>query len=300
MTSVNAEGLTFRYGHKVAVDDLSFEVPQGEFHGIIGPNGAGKTTLIELLLGFKTPTSGTVRVLGRPCIPRDPALLRQIGVQPQQAAFFQHATAHEHLTTVAQIFGASARRVDEVIDALNLTGFLTTRTAKLSGGERQKLALASAIVHRPTVLFLDEPTAALDPAARHDLVSLLRGANSDGTTTLYTTHHLDEVERLCDRVTVLEKGRAVATETPAALIAQAGLASRILLPHATADADRLARLDAFESVDVALDGLVIAVRDVSAAFRVLEESGVPTQGMQVRTASLEDSYLALTGKVDAA
>ncbi|WCA44111.1 ABC transporter ATP-binding protein [Actinomyces oris] len=170
---VIVRGVRQSYGGREVLRGVDLVVERGSFHGVIGPNGAGKTTLVEIVQGVRRCEAGSVQLLGQAPLPRDPHLLARVGIQPQATAFFTRATVWEHLSTVASIFGASAARAEQLIELMGLGHVLKSRVEKLSGGERQKLAVASAMVHRPEVLFLDEPTAALDATARHDLVGLL-------------------------------------------------------------------------------------------------------------------------------
>ena len=208
---VIVRGVRQSYGGREVLRGVDLVVERGSFHGVIGPNGAGKTTLVEIVQGVRRCEAGSVQLLGQAPLPRDPHLLARVGIQPQATAFFTRATVWEHLSTVASIFGASAARAEQLVELMGLGHVITSRVEKLSGGERQKLAVASAMVHRPEVLFLDEPTAALDATARHDLVGLLGSVREEGTTVVYTTHYLEEAERLCDVVSVLDGGRVVAT-----------------------------------------------------------------------------------------
>ena len=284
------------YGDREVLHGVDLVVERGSFHGVIGSNGAGKTTLMEIVHGARRPSSGTVELLGRPPLPRDPALLARLGIQPQATAFSSRATVREHLGTMAALFGASQARADELIEIMGLERVRNSRVTKVSGGERQRLAVASAIVHHPEVLFLDEPTAALDPTSRHDLVEQLRKVREEGTTVIYTTHYLEEAERLCDVVSVLDAGHIVTTATPAALIADCKASSSVLLPGGAQWLDTITGLEGVLDAQVTPDGVVVHVQDVGEGFAVLAAAGVPTAGAQVRGVSLEDAFVQLTGK----
>ena len=197
---------------------------------------------------------------------------------------------------MAALFGASQARADELIEIMGLEQVRNSRVTKVSGGERQRLAVASAIVHHPEVLFLDEPTAALDPTSRHDLVEQLRKVREEGTTVIYTTHYLEEAERLCDVVSVLDAGHIVTTATPAALIAGCKASSSVLLPGGAQWLDTITGLEGVLDAQVTPDGVVVHVQDVGDGFAVLAAAGVPTAGAQVRGVSLEDAFVQLTGK----
>jgi ABC-2 type transport system ATP-binding protein len=284
------------YGAVHALVDVSLDVEEGAFHGIIGPNGAGKTTLMEIIHGARQPTSGTVALLGERPLPRNPKLLARIGIQPQRTAFLTKATVREHLSTMVDLYGAPRGRANEVLETMHLTGVASSRVDKLSGGERQKLAIASAIMHRPAVLFLDEPTATLDVSTRHDLIGLLRTVKDSGTTIIYTTHHLEEAERLCDVVTIVDHGRLVVTATPAKLIQNAHIGARILLPYAQDQIDVIRALGSVETVSVVPDGVSVDVHEIGAGYADLVAVGVDLSGSQVRSAGLEDAFLSLTGQ----
>ena len=295
---VVVRGVRQSYGGREVLRGVDLVVERGSFHGVIGPNGAGKTTLVEIVQGVRRCEAGGVELLGRAPVPRDPGLLARVGIQPQATAFFSRATVWEHLSTVAAIFGASAARAEQVRDSFGLTRVRDTRVERLSGGERQKLAVASAMVHRPEVLFLDEPTAALDATARHDLVGLLGSVREEGTTVVYTTHYLEEAERLCDVVSVLDGGRVVATGSPSSLVAGAGAGggASVLLPGAGGCADVVVGLGPVVGVESGADGLVVRVRDVGEAFAAFGAAGVPVEGAQVHGPTLEDAFIELTGK----
>jgi ABC-2 type transport system ATP-binding protein len=221
--AVLAEDLRMSYGEVRAVDGVGFEVPEGEFFGILGPNGAGKTTTLEMMEGLRKPDSGRALLLGEPSWPRNPDLLRRVGVQLQASAFFERLTAREQLRTFAALYAVPAARADEWLERVGLTEKAGSRCEDLSGGQAQRLAIACALVHEPEVVFLDEPTAALDPQARRNLWDLLRDINEAGRTVVLTTHYMDEAEILCDRVAVMDRGTVLETGTPAELVAAHGL-----------------------------------------------------------------------------
>ncbi len=200
-----------------AVDGVSFEVPVGEVFGILGPNGAGKTTTLETVEGLRRPDAGTAEMLGQPSWPRDTRLLRRVGVQLQASAFFERLTAREQLRTFAALYDVPTDRADAWLERVGLETKAGTRTDDLSGGQKQRLAIACALVHDPEIVFLDEPTAALDPQARRNLWDLLAGLNESGRTVVLTTHYMDEAEHLCDRVAIMDAGRILRLDTPAAL-----------------------------------------------------------------------------------
>ncbi|MDG9702053.1 ABC transporter ATP-binding protein [Streptomyces sp. DH37] len=223
--AITVEGLRKRYGDVQAVDGVSLTVGRGEFYGILGPNGAGKTTTLEMTEGLRRPDEGTVRLLGESPFPRNPALLRRMGVQLQASAFFEKLTAREQIRTFASLYGVSAERADAMLDTVGLTEKADTREDRLSGGQAQRLSIACALVHDPELVFLDEPTTGLDPQARRNLWDLLRAINHEGRTVVLTTHYMDEAEALCDRVAVMDRGRVLRVGAPAELIEELGAAS---------------------------------------------------------------------------
>src|SRR5215469_13804987 len=219
-TTISVRDLRKSYGTVHAVDGVGFEVEQGEFFGILGPNGAGKTTTLEIIEGLREADSGEVLVLGRSPWPRNHTLLPRIGVQLQASSFFELLTAREQLLTFASLYGVSADRADAMLGVVGLEDQAGTRTEKLSGGQAQRLSIACALVHDPALLFLDEPTGALDPQARRNLWDLLRKISAEGRTVVLTTHHMDEAETLCHRVAIMDHGRILQVGPPAALIRQ--------------------------------------------------------------------------------
>ncbi|WP_049574201.1 ABC transporter ATP-binding protein [Streptomyces sp. SBT349] len=291
--AVVLDGVRKHYGATRAVDGVSFTVATGEFFGLLGPNGAGKTTLVEIMEGLRRADGGTVTVLGARPWPRDRALLPRLGVQTQSSAFFVRLTAREHLATVAALYRAEPAAVDRTLDLVGLTEHAGTRVENLSGGQRQRLAIASALVHGPELLFLDEPTAALDPQARRALWRVLRGLKGAGRTIVYTTHHLDEAEALCDRVAIMAGGRVTALDSPNRLIAGSSPTTRLLVPAERLTVEEARGLPGVIRVVLDGDAVVLETEDAGPLLAAVEKiAGL--HGVQTRTATLEDVYLRLT------
>ncbi|MFC8451028.1 ABC transporter ATP-binding protein [Kitasatospora sp. NPDC057223] len=291
--AVALAGVVKRYDGVVALDGVSLTVGRGEFFGILGPNGAGKTTLMEIVAGMRRPDAGTVTVLGESPWPRNTALLRRIGVQTQASTFFTRLTAAEHLETVAALYGLERSAAARALGLVDLAAKGGSRVDDLSGGQRQRLALATALIHEPELIFLDEPTAALDPEARRSLWEVLRALRGRGRTIVYTTHHLDEAEALCDRVAIVAGGSVLALDTPGSLVRSLAAPARLLIPS-----DRISVADArgIDGVDeVRVEGGEVVI-ETRAANRVLVAVGalVGMESIQTRTATLEDAYLRLT------
>ena len=293
--TIIVRGLQKVYGSLRAVDGVSFEVAAGEFFGILGPNGAGKTTTLEIVEGLREADGGEVSVLGLPPWPRNPRLLPRIGVQLQASSFFERLTAREQIGTFAALYGVGDRRADEMLELVGLTGSAGTRTEKLSGGQAQRLSIACALVHDPEVLFLDEPTGALDPQARRNLWDTLRAISAEGRTVVLTTHHMDEAELLCERVAIMDHGKILQTGPPAVLIRELDYPSRITVRSGLAGPDEArAALPAREVTD---DGVTLAItaRDPGPALAWLSGRGA-LAGLAVRGGTLEDVFLKLTGR----
>jgi ABC-2 type transport system ATP-binding protein len=219
VVAISVTGLTKRYGELTAVDDVELTVEVGEFVGVLGPNGAGKTTLLEMLEGLRKPDAGAISVLGERVWPRNRALQPRIGVQLQASSFFERLTAREQIHTFAALYRVAPAAADEWLERVGLVDKADTRVEDLSGGQMQRLSIACALVHGPELVFLDEPTSALDPQARRNLWDLLTDINEAGRTVVLTTHSMDEAETLCDRVAVIDHGRLLEHDAPAALIA---------------------------------------------------------------------------------
>jgi ABC-2 type transport system ATP-binding protein len=294
MAAVEVRDLAVSYGDVRAVDGVSFEIAEGEFFGILGPNGAGKTTTLELVEGLRRPERGTVRLLGASPWPRNPTLLPRIGVQLQTSAFFERLTAREQLHTFAALYAVTPGRADDWLDRVGLSEKAEATTEDLSGGQAQRLAIACALVHEPELVFLDEPTAALDPQARRNLWDLLSGLNDSGRTVVLTTHYMDEAEVLCDRVAIMDHGKILQLDAPDALVRGLDAPVRISV------GSQLTREDAGAIPDVDDVGLEDGTLTLTtrAPAKVLQELAArdSLEGLQVRGATLEDVFLELTGR----
>lgn len=305
---VEVRNLRKTYGPKVAVDDVSFAVQRGEIFGILGPNGAGKTTTVETLAGLRQADAGTVRVRGIDT-QRDPAAVRDLlGVQLQEATLHDKITVGEALRLFAGFYSDPADPA-ELLDLLDLTEHADRQFAKLSGGQKQRLSIALALVGNPEIAILDELTTGLDPQARRATWDLVERVRATGVTILLVTHFMEEAERLCDRLVVIDAGRVVAEGTPAALIDGLEGGRTVVVRFAPQDVERgrrelavLADRDAEVEGISAVDGSDVELA-VTGTRRVLF-SLVPALAAadlvpdDVRTVSrsLEDVFLAVTGR----
>ncbi|SDE16716.1 ABC transporter ATP-binding protein [Glycomyces harbinensis] len=297
MPVIEVRGLRKTYGDKVAVDDVSLTVEPGEVYGVLGRNGAGKTTTVEAVAGLRNPDAGTLSVLGLDPR-RDRARVRQIlGVQLQDAELHSALTVHE-LVRLHRSFYRGGADPEELIDRVGLTDRRRTRFENLSGGQQQRLNIALALVGRPRVVILDELTTGLDPEARRGMWAMVERLRDGGVTVMLVSHHMEEVERLCDRVALIDKGRVAAVDTPAGLIARSGLDQQVRFrtaePFDTAVLDRLDEVDA-----VRLDGdQVVATGSgnlLHAVSTALVGAGVTALDTRFERATLEDAFLTLTG-----
>ncbi|WP_110206258.1 ABC transporter ATP-binding protein [Nocardioides daejeonensis] len=295
MGAIEVEGLCMEYGDLRAVDDVSFEVAEGEFFGILGPNGAGKTTTLEMIEGLRRPVAGTVRVLGESPWPRNPALLPRMGVQLQASAFFERLTAREQIHTFAALYAASSAAADDWLERVGLGEKAETRTEQLSGGQAQRLSIACALVHDPDVVFLDEPTAALDPQARRNLWELLSGLTDSGRTVVLTTHYMDEAEVLCDRVGIMDHGRLLKLDSPAALVRGLDAPVRVAVARHLLEPEVAGTAPGVDAVETDESSLVLTTQRPSTLLPWLAERQA-LEGLQVHGATLEDVFLELTGR----
>jgi ABC-2 type transport system ATP-binding protein len=293
--AIEVVDLTMTYGDLRAVDGVSLEVGEGEFVGILGPNGAGKTTTLETIEGLRRPDSGSVTVFGQPVWPRNAGLLPRMGVQLQASSFFERLTAREQMHTFAALYGVRPAVADEWLERVGLVDKADTRVEDLSGGQAQRLSIASALVHDPELVFLDEPTAALDPQARRNLWDLLSGLNDSGRTVVLTTHYMDEAEVLCDRVAIMDSGRILTVDSPAALVRRLDAPARITVAPGQLHLDEAQRIDGVDEARDGTDGIVLVTRNPAVVVSRLAEAD-KLDGVRVQTGTLEDVFLDLTGR----
>jgi len=295
MGAIEVTDLAMAYGELKAVDGVSFEVGEGEFFGILGPNGAGKTTTLEMIEGLRKPDAGEIRLLGERPWPRNADLLPRIGVQLQASSFFERLTTREQIHTFASLYGVPTAHGDEWLERVGLVDKASTRVEDLSGGQGQRLSIACALVHDPEVVFLDEPTAALDPQARRNLWDLLSGLNESGRTVVLTTHYMDEAEALCDRVAIMDHGRILRLDTPATLIRGLDAPTRITVTPAQLEVGEARTLAGVDDAEEQVEGTVLVTREPARVVALLAERDL-LDGVRVQTGTLEDVFLDLTGR----
>jgi len=296
---IEVEGLRKVYGSTVAVDDVSFAVAPGEIFGLLGPNGAGKTTTVECLQGLRHADGGQVRVLGLDPWKERASLRRRIGSQLQESALPDRLKVWEALDLFATVPLSRAAR-EHLLEQWNLADKRNTSFANLSGGQRQRLFVALALVNQPEIVFLDEMTTGLDPAARRTTWDLIEQIRKQGTTVVLVSHFMDEVERLCQRVAVVNHGRIVALDTPARLVEQGARQTRVLFSWEGAAAPWLETVPHVRSVrqqgsQVEVEGDGPVFQHVAAA---LLQRGIEPDDLRVERPTLEDVFLQLVDKVE--
>jgi ABC-2 type transport system ATP-binding protein len=295
---IDVRGLRKTYGTVVAVDEVSFQVEAGEIFGIVGPNGAGKTTTVECLEAQRKPDAGTIRVLGLDPQRDGQQLRERIGVQLQEANLPDRLRVWEALDLFASFYQRSVNW-EELLDQLGLAEKRNAPFAKLSGGQKQRLFIALSLVNNPEVVFLDELTTGLDPQARHAIWDLVKSVRQQGKTVVLTTHFMEEAERLCDRVAVINRGRIIALDTPRNLILGLKAKTRIIF-------EVEGQFDATLLNDVAMrverDGSRVVVygegdNPLSVVVQTLERHGCRFRDLRLEQPNLEDVFLTLTGEV---
>ncbi|GAB7192197.1 ABC transporter ATP-binding protein [Kineococcus sp. NUM-3379] len=298
MPVITVEDLTKRYGERTVVDGVSFTVDEGEVFGLLGHNGAGKTTTVECVAGLRAPDSGTVRVLGVDPRARRDVARAAIGVQLQESALPDRMRVGEALRLFAS-FHPDPVGVDDLLESLGLAGHRATAYRNLSGGLKQRLSFALALVGAPRIAVLDELTTGLDPQARRDVWQIVRDVVRErGVAVVLVTHFMEEAERLCDRAAVLDGGRVVALDTPAGLVERAaGEQSLRFTPSAPLDPAVLRALPEVTSVVASAGAVHVHGRGelVHAVMSVLAREGVVARGLRIEQTTLDDAYLALTG-----
>lgn len=306
MTLLACDRLTRRFGERTAVDGVSFVVDEGETYGLLGPNGAGKTTTIRMACGLLRRDGGTVTIAGRPQSERSTAAKALVGYVPQDVALYPDLTAAENLRFFGRLYGlgrrALERRVGEVLELIGLGDRGGDRVEEFSGGMRRRLNIGAGLLHEPALLVLDEPTVGVDPQSRHAILESVRDLGTAGMAVLYTTHYMEEAQRLCDRIGIMDRGRLVAEGTHRELVSLVAERDRIDLT-ATGDLaelrSALAALDGVHGVTATGDRLELLSTDarhvLPAALEAAARAGATVHSVDVVEPDLEAVFLHLTG-----
>jgi ABC-2 type transport system ATP-binding protein len=301
MAVIAVDGLSKRFGDVVAVDGVGFEVGRGEMFGLLGPNGAGKTTTINILCGLVRADSGTVCLDGK-TDPTRPDVRASLGVVPQSLALYDELTAQGNLELFGRINGLAGRRLKERVAAcLELAGLTQrrrSRVATFSGGMKRRLNLVASLLHEPAILLLDEPTVGVDPQSRNLIFDTIEKLRSDGRTILYTTHYMEEAQRLCERVAILDRGKVLVMDTVENLIANHGGPSHIEaeLTQPVTNLDELASRVGCKAARLDDSTIRFETTEPMRSLAALNQSGVHFKALTVETANLEDVFLNLTGR----
>jgi ABC-2 type transport system ATP-binding protein len=299
--------LTKRYGDRVVVDDVSFRIERGETYGLLGPNGAGKTTTISMVCGLLARDSGEVVIGGHPLDGDARPAKARVGLVPQDVALYPDLSARENLRFFGRLQNLRKaeldRRVGEVLELIGLADRADDRIESFSGGMKRRANIGVALLHRPELLVLDEPTVGVDPQSRHAILDSIAVLGGQGLSVLYTTHYMEEAERLCDRVGIIDEGRLIAEGTAAELVERVHERSHIRV-GATGDlatfAERCAAIATVSGVTVAPDGVDLVVSDpgptLAQVLAVASDAGVGLVTVGVTEPDLESVFLDLTGK----
>jgi len=305
--AIKVDSLTKKFKDLTAVDHVSFEVESGELFGLLGPNGAGKTTTINMLCTLLKPTSGYAEVAGYNVAKNRDSVRNSIGIVFQDTALDERLTGRENLDFHSVMYGipreVRRKRIDEVLDLVELTDKANVLVEKYSGGMKRRLEIARGLIHRPKVLFLDEPSLGLDAQTRRHIWEYIKKLNEEDVTIILTTHYMEEADYLCDRVAIVDHGRIVAVDTPSSL--KDSLGGDVLTLEITDDGgisleEQLRTMEWVVSVDKLGGAIELRVRNADKhlpeVFNAAEKKGVTITSVHLRKPSLEDVYLKLTGR----
>jgi ABC-2 type transport system ATP-binding protein len=289
------------YGRFAALAGVSFDVQPGELFGLLGPNGAGKTTLLSILAGLSEATAGEVRLFDRPFTRHDRDARRQIGLATQDLAIYPDLTARENLQFFGMLYGLRGAdldgRVKEMLSTVELTDRANQRVSTFSGGMKRRLNLAVALVHRPQLLLLDEPTTGVDPQSRNHIFEQVRAQNAAGLTVIYTSHYMEEVQALCPRIAILDRGRVLACDTLPHLLRRLDSVAVFTLVGMTAETVTAVRaVPGVASAELAGNVLTVTAEELPPLLPKLLAVIGEVRSLEVKEPSLESVFLSLTGK----
>jgi ABC-2 type transport system ATP-binding protein len=305
---LQAQGLRKTYGNLVAVDGISFEVSKGETIGLLGPNGAGKTTTVSMIAGLLVPDAGQVKIDGAPVTGDTNPVKRKIGLVPQDLALYEELPALANLELFAALYdigGAQAKKaIDGALELVGLRDRAKDKVGTFSGGMKRRLNLAAALLHDPSVLLLDEPTVGVDPQSRNAIFDNLETLKSRGKTLVYTTHYMEEAERLCDRIVIVDHGQVIANDTLAGLYRRLPATNKLFIDLIDAgtlgDASALKTVPGVQSVELAGNRLSVWLQNLSdgapAVLSWLSVKGYRIENVSTEKPNLETVFLTLTGR----
>lgn len=304
MVGVEIDNLGKRFGSVEAVHGVSLLIEEGEAFGLLGPNGAGKTTTLSMLATLLSPSYGDARIFGKSAVSEIWAVRKLVGLVPQDVGLYPNLSGLENLSFFGQIYGVPRqelrRRTNEALALVGLTARAADRVHTYSGGMKRRLNLACGLVHRPRLLLLDEPTVGVDPQSREQILSAIQELAKKGTTVVYTTHYMEEAERLCDRIAIMDNGRIAATGTLQELLEIVGIGNVIEIHGEGIDESRLRALPEVNKVEVAGRLTRIFANDAGRALgaisMVIAEHPSTIESLNVRPVNLERVFMHLTGK----
>lgn len=299
-TVVEVKDLTKRYGDLVAVNEVSFDIEKGEIFGLLGPNGAGKTTTVEMIEGLRKLDGGTIKVCGIDVSKGTDRVKEIIGVQLQSTTIYDKIKVKE----AVDLFGGYYQKsipTDQILEDVSIADKQGSFVGTLSGGQKQRVALALALVNDPEVVFLDEPTTGLDPQARRNVWAIIESLKGGGKTIILTTHYMEEAERLCDRVGIIDHGKIIALDTPRSLIINTDIESAVEFTYRGEDTEAIfANIAGVIKVTREDNRYILHTKESSSVLRELtrlaDEKKLQLEGMSVRQGTLEDVFLLLTGR----
>jgi ABC-2 type transport system ATP-binding protein len=304
---IEVSNLKKSYGPLVAVNDLSFQIEEGEVFGLIGPNGSGKTTAINCMLSLLDFEQGSIKIFGKEMSPDTYDVKKDIGVVMQEVAVFQELTVYENIDYFCGLYikdkGQRRELVEEALEFTGLQEFRKFLPKKLSGGLLRRLNIACGIAHKPKLIFLDEPTVAVDPQSRNNILEGILKLNKDGSTIVYTSHYMEEVETICSRIMIVDKGQAIATGTKEELKSMIHLGSKISFDVSSINEEQLRKLSLLPHVtEVKINGSYVTLRaqeengTLESILSFLKEEEIPYNNIHSEMPTLNDVFLAITGK----